>query len=449
MTFSFRRTLSLLAAALLAAGPGLRAEPAGDALPRPLTLGAALAYAVAHNPELHRVTAQVAEQEGVLLEASARLKPSVNAGAAYGFTQKSLFESFPGFPDFPKPDSNSWSLDVTLRQVVYSGGAVEGRVRGAKARAEAARSAVAAAVNRTLYAVEEGFLGALLAREQIQVRAEALAVLEREAQQAQVRRQAGTGSEFDVLRAEVAVANARPALIRARNAWQAKQDALRAVLGAEAAPGASSDLDVQGALAVPAVTLDLAQAIETARARRPELQAGDSLIAAAREDRTVAAAGRRAQVSLFGGYALQKAAYPASWGETLNGFTLGAQVEYPLFDGHATDARLRQAGAREAQALAAREEIRLRVDLEVRDAHRALTEAAELQQSAAKVILQATESLRQAQARAAAGTATQLDVLAAEAALTEARSNLSQAQHDYALGAARLRRALGVTTLTE
>lgn len=174
--------------------------------------------------------------------------------------------------------------------------------------------------------------------------------------------------------------------------------------------------------------------------------AGASLIAAAHEDRTVAAAGRKPQVSITGGYEVRKASYPASWGETLNGFTIGAQVDYPIFDGHATDARVRQAAAREAQAVAARETVGLRIDLEVRDAHRALTEASQLLESADKVVVEATESLRLARARLTAGTATQLDVLSAQAALTEARSNLAQAQHDYALGAARLRRAVGTAT---
>jgi outer membrane protein len=421
---------------------------AEDPLPRPLTHDVAVAFALSHNPELKRVTQQVAEQEGVLLEAAAQRQPSAAAAAAYGYTEKSLFEKFPGFSDFPLPDQNAWQLRISLRQRVYSGGAVEGRVRSAKARLEAARSAVSAAVNQTVFLVEREYFGVLLAREQIGVQKQALQVLEAELAQARVRRQAGTGSEFDVLRAEVAVANARPTLIRAENSYRARQDALRAELGAEVASteGDQTDLDVQGVLAIPPVTVNLSDAIEAARARRPELMAGASLIAAAHEDRTVAAAGRKPQVSVVGGYELRKASYPASWGETLNGFTIGAQVDYPIFDGHATDARVRQASAREAQAVAARETVRLRIDLEVRDAHRALTEASQLLESADKVVIEATESLRMARTRLAAGTAMQLDVLSAQAALTEARSNLAQAQHDYALGAARLRRAVGTAT---
>jgi len=51
--------------------------------------------------------------------------------------------------------------------------------------------------------------------------------------------------------------------------------------------------------------------------------------------------------------------------------------------------------------------------------------------------------LREAQARAEAGTGTQLDVLDAQTSLTQARTTEIQALHDYAAARARLERAIG------
>ena len=56
---------------------------------------------------------------------------------------------------------------------------------------------------------------------------------------------------------------------------------------------------------------------------------------------------------------------------------------------------------------------------------------------------QADEALREARARAEAGTGTQLDVLDAETSLTQARTTQIQALHDYAVARARLERAIG------
>lgn len=76
----------------------------------------------------------------------------------------------------------------------------------------------------------------LLARELIKVQEKAIRVLEKESEQARVRRKAGTGSDFEVLRSNVAIANARPALIRARNAYRSQQDALRTISSSSSAP---------------------------------------------------------------------------------------------------------------------------------------------------------------------------------------------------------------------
>ncbi|HTL68888.1 MAG TPA: TolC family protein [Lacunisphaera sp.] len=442
----------LLAVAMLAATPSARAasEPAAP-LPRPLTLEGAISYALEHSPALRAAREKIAEQEGVLLEADARRLPGVNVGASYAYTEPRLFEGLPGFDFIPLPDPNSWQVAVSIRQLVYSGGGVAARRAGAAQRLAAARAKLTGAINQAILGVQEDFFDVLLAREEINVHEEAMQVLEKEAEQAKVRRRAGTGSDFDVLRAEVALANARPALVRARNAWRAGQDALRAALGAAAGPdaGPDTDLDVQGELVRPPLNLSLPDAIRTAREHRPELLAGEELIAASREDIAAAKAGRKPQVSLVGDYALRKASYQQSFGRTLNGLTVGAQLDWSIFDGRATQARVRQAAARAAQAEAGREELALEVELEVRNAHRAVAEAADLLTSAQKNVDQAAESLRLARVRLDAGTANQLEVLAAQSALTDARSNLSQAQHDYAVSEARLLHATGTASATD
>lgn len=342
-------------------------------------------------------------------------------------------------------------VNLVVRQLFYSGGGVEARVRSSRERVEAARSAMTGAINQTIFAVEERFNDVLLARELIKVQEEAIRVLEKECEQARVRRKAGTGSDFEVLRANVAIANARPALIRARNAYRSRQDALRTILGAKAEPNddEQTELDVQGQLVIPQTSFGLADAIRAARTHRPELLADERVIAAAKEEVEFAKAGKRPQVSLVGGYQVRKATYAGSFGETLNGFTVGAQVDWSIFDGRATQARIKQASAQTAQAMAARDELALRIDLEVRNAHRSISEATDLLDSAQKVIEEAAESLRLAQARLSAGTANQLDVLAAQSALTEARSNLSQAQRDYAVSVAQMRQATGTSSVQE
>ena len=79
----------------------------------------------------------------------------------------------------------------------------------------------------------------------------------------------------------------------------------------------------------------------------------------------------------------------------------------------------------------------------MRSALSSLQEATELAEAAQKVVTQAEESLRLANARYNAGTATQLDVLQAQVALTQSRTNQLEANYSYNVAVASVRKAIG------
>lgn len=418
---------------LLFTGLTLAASAASDLppLPRPLTLDVALDYAVAHSPTLLRTREQIREQEGVLVTARASRLPTVSANGSAARIDDHRLES-------PLYDDRSWSVDVTASQVLYAGGGLQAQERAQRAQLEAARLAFNAALSDTLLGVRQQFYGVLLAREVIAVREEALQVLESELTYARSRRDAGTGSDFDLLRAEVAVANARPGLIRARNALKIAQEQLRTTLGAASTP--SGDLDVQGSLVVPTREIALTDAVAAARAHRPELLQQERLVQAADQGVIGARSGYQPTVSAVGGYAWTSPSLVTSSGN-LHGWSAGVQASWNIFDSKATAGKVTQARSRAQQSRLALEERQLAVELEVRTAHASLVEASEVLHASEQVVTQARESLRLSQTRYQAGLSTQLDVLSAQSSLTEARSNLAQAQHDYAVALASLQRA--------
>ncbi|MBI2513982.1 MAG: TolC family protein [Opitutae bacterium] len=431
---TLRLALVLPLLALAAATAPARAADTPPPLPRPLTLDAALAYALEHNPALLRTREQIREQEGVLVSARAARLPTLAASGSASRVDDRRLES-------PLAEDRSWSVDVTASQVLYAGGSLQAQERGQRAQLEAARLAFNAAVNDTLLSVRQQFSTVLLSRELIGVQEEALNVLENELAYARSRRDAGTGSDFDLLRAEVAVANARPGLIRARNAFKIAQEKLRTTLGA--ASTSASDLDVQGSLAVPARDIALADAVSAARAQRPELLQQERLVQAAEQGVVGARSGYLPTVSLAAGYEWTRPSPVTTTAGNLHGWSAGVQASWSLFDSKATAGKVTQARSRAQQARLALEERQLAVELEVRTAHASLAEASEVLRASEQVVAQARESLRLAQTRYQAGLSTQLDVLSAQSSLTQARSNLAQAQHDYAVALASLERATG------
>lgn len=427
--------LASLAALLLVGTTLVRAET--PALPRPLTLDAALGYASAHNPSLLRTQEQIREQEGVLVTARAARLPTVATSGSLSRTDRDRLES-------PLYDNDAWSVSLSVTQVLYAGGSLQAQTRGQKEQLEAARLAFTAALNDTLLTVRQQFYTVLLDRQLIAVQEEALRVLEGELAQARNRREAGSGSDFDVLRAEVAVANARPALIRARNAYVTAQNQLRTTLGVDVSPAiAPVDLDAQGDLAVPHRNIALADALAAAATHRPELLQQDHLLKAAEQGIASARSGYQPTVSASAGYGWTKPSLVTTSANDLHGWNAGVSASWNIFDSKATAGRVTQARSRAEQSRHALDERQLAVALEVRTAHTSLLESDELLRASEQTVAQARESLRLAQARHQAGTATQLDVLSAQSALTEAQANHATAQHDYAVALASLHRAIG------
>jgi len=412
------------------------AESNAEALPSPLTLPRALDYALRNNPTLNRVREQLREQEGGLLTAKAGMLPQLSVGAQQTRTERELLST-------PGGTQDAWQVQAGVTQVLYAGGALKAGSSAQRAQVEAARCAVEAQAAESVLQVRQAFYQVLLNRELVVVQEEELAVLEKELVDTRSRRDVGSASDFELLRAEVAVANARPLLIRARNSHRTSIDRLRQLLGAPAVAPREPATAVEGSLEPSGGVPELSEALRTAREARPELRRQIQLQKAGVQGVEAAKAGYRPTVSAFGNYTWVSSPLSADWNRRLDGGVLGVQANINLFDGRRTAGKVRQARSQARQLDHGYEELVLAVDYEVRSAHAALQEAEEVLRSAELTVAQAKESLRLALARHQSGTATQLDVLSAQSALTQARSSQSQARFSHLTATALLERATG------
>ena len=127
----------------------------------------------------------------------------------------------------------------------------------------------------------------------------------------------------------------------------------------------------------------------------------------------------------------------------IRGWNAGAQLSWDIFDGMLTHGKVVQARALYEKSKNDLADESRQIELEVRTAYSQFIEAKEVLDSQQKVQEEADEALREAKARSEAGTGTQLDVLDAETALTQARTTQIQALHDYDVARAKLQRAIG------
>jgi outer membrane protein len=415
-------------------------------LTRPLSLADAMNIALTQNATILKAQSDLESQYGLVVQTRAVALPQLQATGQYKYTETRAIDSIPGTA---VPNQN-WTAGLQIVQTIYQGGKLIAAVRAAKVTKEQALAQYQSTLADTVLAVRLAYYDILLAAEQITVNETSVNLLQKELDDQQRRYDAGTVPHFNVLRAKVSVANARPPLIQAQNNYRIAKNNLSNLLGYNLPRDIWDNIPLtltDGLDAAP-YPINLPAALQQALNNRPELVALQKTSELQKLNITDAASGYQPQLQVFAGYNWLNQQF-GNGGSTpplndyLDGWNAGAQVSWDIFDGLLTHGKVVQAKAQYAKSKTAVDEEIRNIELEVRTTYSDFVEAQEVLESQKTVQEEAEESLREANARADAGTGTQLDVLDAENALTQANSTQVQALHDYDAARARFERAIG------
>jgi outer membrane protein len=439
---------------LLLAGAGVlpavaetsRTSQTPEWVSRPLSLADAVNLGLQRNGNILRGKSDLEAQYGVVVQTRAVALPRVQITGNYLATTAT--EQFP-FPNAPAAQSQSWNANIQLVQYIYAGGQINSALRSAKLTKEQALLQYQTVIADSLLLVKVGYYDVLSAEELVAVEVASVKLLTQELDDQKRRFDAGTVPRFNVLQAEVQLANERPRLIQARNSYRISKNNLVNLLGFHVAPEVPEDIPMQltDKLDAEPYKLELPIAIEKALENRTELASLRKSEALRKEGVINAKSGYKPTVQLIGGYGGRNTEFFNDLGREVSGVTGGAQVSWNIFDGLLTQGKIQTAKALyEGSKVDVDNEAR-DIELEVRTDYSNFIEATETLESQKKVQEEAEESLRLARARSAAGTGTQLDVLSAETSLTQARSTQVQALHNYDVARARLERAVGINIM--
>jgi outer membrane protein len=416
-------------------------------LERPLSLAEAVDVALQRNPAILRAKKDIEATQGIILQTRAIAIPKVRFTGNYSAMQDSDVDKPPmSIPGFSFGTDQNWATQLKVVQSIYEGGRIASAFRVSKLSREQSLLNFQTTVAETVLDVQTAYYDVQLNARQINVQEASLELLNRELADTTRRFDAGTVPRFNVLRAEVEVANARPRLIRARNAFRIAKNNLVNLLGFDLPESASEDipLNLTDPLEAVPYNIDLAHSLTIARERRTELEALRKAEGLRHEDVINARAGYRPSVQAFAGYDAHSSLFGPDLTDEVHGWIAGVQLSWNIFDGQQTRGKVMQTTALYERAEIELEEAARNIELDVRKAFSSFVEAKQLLESEAKVVEQGEEALRLAAARSQAGSGTQLDVLSAQTALTEARTTQVEALHDYAVSRARLERAIGV-----
>jgi len=424
---------------------GQAAAQAAPPSSRVLTLADALRIAAAQNRDIQKAIEYKNWVQGKYLEERASALPQATISASYlrnfDNSQSKLFSSFIGSGDSGGSSGGGSSSGIgeifggrqdigtaqfTVKQVVFTWGQVGAAVRAAKLGFEYSDAQLRRFRQAVARDVTTAFWDVLAARELETIAKQDLAQKERHLAETTKRQVAGTATDFDVLAAQVAVENARPAVIRGGNAVRMAREQLGFLLAET-----TRDVDADGALETapdpPPVYADvLAMALKS----RPELREIDSQQGIYGELVTIARAGDKPRLDFSASLGKKRWGLPtlSSSGTTWNA---GLFATIPLFDGQRTKGQVAQAKSNLASITLDELKMRDAIALDVRTAVNAVVEATELMKAIGGTVKQAERLLFLAEKGFELGVKTRLEVQDAELNVSAARANLARAQRDY------------------
>ena len=417
-----------------------------DWVTRPLSLADSLNLALQQNATILKARNDLEASHGVVVQTRAVALPQVHATGQYKDSDPHAIENFP-IPGAPALPHQNWNAGVQIVQSIYDGGKLVAALRAAGVTKQQALAQYQTVIADTLLATRLAYYDILLAAQQITVHEASVNLLQKELEDQQRRYNAGTVPHFNVLRAEVAVANERPALIQARNNYRIAKNNLSNLLGYNLPREIWEDipLNLTDVLDAAPYEVDLPAAIQQALSRRTELTALRKTAELQHLNVVNAKSGYKPTVQVFAGYNWYNAQFtaPVELDHDIHGWNAGGQLSWNIFDGLLTRGKVIQAKALFEKSKTDVMDTGRQIELEVRTAYSQFIEAREVLESQQKVQEEADEALREASARAEAGTGTQLDVLDAQTSLTQARTTEIQALHDYDAARASLERAIG------
>lgn len=403
-----------------------------------LDLDACIERALENNRKVGTGHEKVKRAYEQIKETRAQAWPEVKANADYTYIGN--VKDFSFGPYNYAMEQDNYRLGLTLDQKLYAPEVFEA-IKASKSFAGQAEMEFQIVETDVVTDVRKAYYYYLYTKAMIAVTEESVHQLERHVSDIKSRYEVGLATDFDVLRAEVQLANSIPALTRSRNAFILAEKSLKSQLAMEKEDG----IQIEGTLEYSPMEISLEEALEAAFLRRPEIAFLDYSIKNLEHSVNVSRKEAYPSLSLNGSYAYAnddidmtgEAEWATSW-------SVGLSLKVTLFDGWGNKARIAQKSSDVRTAKIEKSELMSAIDLEVRTALSHMEEGNALIESQEKNIENALRAFEIAETGNLNGVVTELELLDAQLAMTQARSNYMEAVYNWLITRTELERAMGV-----
>ncbi|MHB8636026.1 MAG: TolC family protein [Fimbriimonadaceae bacterium] len=403
--------------------------------PVTLTLDDALRLADQNAFAIRIQEAAVEKQRQVVNQTQGSLGPIVSAGGVFTRNATASTVNFNGQSVTVSPlETGTATASVSLP--IDISGNTHRLLNASKANLLAQKETLEANRNDTRHTVKGAYLAVLRAESQVRVAQEAIANETERVRTTQLQFEHGTAAKLDVLTAQTQLSQSKSDLITAQNAVTLAKEALNNAL----ARNIKTPVEVVD-LPLPEAPTGEDALDSLAQAQRPEARALLKTRAALALIRRADEQGQQPTLSAAVTYQRNIAAqgFGAQAAQTFGTLTLN----FPLYDSGQTRARVKEARQDEQTARLQYEQLELGISLDVRQSFANLSNAKAKLTVANDQVTSAREALRLAKLKLDQGEGIYLEVLTAQASLTQAEQGQVSAQYDYMQAVADLQHAVG------
>jgi outer membrane protein TolC len=401
------------------------------------TLDKAVDYALVNSPEIRQLDIAYQKARTSIGQARSAFYPSLTATGYFAY-----LSDVPVFVldsmMIPMGQHENYSLKVSLQQVLFAWGKVYDAYRIAGLSTDMAELNLLRKKQEVRAMVTRGFYGILVLEEMVRLSNESFNQLKRHQESVRKRYEAGLVPQFDLLRAQVQVANVKPMVIQAENGLKLARAGLRLLLGMPA----GSEFMLSGDLEMTPEDFDPVQLGAFALENRIEIKNLERVENIAHLSRSLMQ--RSNLPTIFAGATYERTKPygfgGSEWGSNIT-FNIGFQL--PLFSGFKNLYQYRESCLAIKEAQLARETLEKAVALEVEQAYLSWTAAREATAAAQENVLQAEKAVEIIETRYKNGLATNLEYLDAQLASMQAKTNYLNALKDYHSALADINQATG------
>lgn len=411
---------------------------------QPLTLQQVLELAQRNSRELQQSQLELEQRRLQLREAQAANFPDLQVGAGLTGSQNQQEDTVVQTPTGPQTiDAGGDVLfgltgNVQLSYDIFTGGQRSGTIGAAERQVRFQELEVERIAEQLRLDVTDEYYDIQQRDEEVRIARSTVEENERSLRDAQAQERAGVGTRFDVLQAQVDLANAQQQLTDSLSQQRIARRQLvqRLSLSENVTISAADPVEV-----VDRWNLTLEESIVLAYRNRAELEQQLVQREISEQRRRVALSALQPRVSTFAEYSVSGLLNgPENNDDFEDDYRFGVQVNLNVFDGGEARARARQEEVNAQLAESQFGQLRNQVRFQVEQAYLTLQSSAANIATTELAVAQATEALRLARLRFQAGVGTQSDVLRSQTALTRAEVDRLRAILGYNRAISQLQR---------